>query len=150
MPWRIQRWTARRSVLTTASLRGRTPPPLACTWAGPQVVTAATAGAETVGHPGTITETDTGDPRARTTDAVLPRLGTGRGPDTGPGPGATLPVAITELLVGMFSNIQIFVKYLNSLYLTLASHILNVTVSNAFSTNILKGEYLFFLKNRFV
>ena len=35
-----------------------------------------------------------GDPRARTTDAVLPRLGTGRGPDTGPGPGATLPVSI--------------------------------------------------------
>ena len=35
-----------------------------------------------------------GDPRARTTDAVLPRLGTGRGPDTEPGPGATLPVSI--------------------------------------------------------
>ena len=39
-----------------------------------------------------------GGPRARTTDAGLPRPDTERGPDTGPGPGATLPVSIvTEL-----------------------------------------------------
>ena len=35
-----------------------------------------------------------GDPRAPTTDAGLPRPDTERGPDTGPGPGATLPVSI--------------------------------------------------------
>ena len=35
-----------------------------------------------------------GDPRAHTTDAGPPRPGTGRDPDTGPAPGATLPVSI--------------------------------------------------------
>jgi len=87
MRWLIQSWTGRRSEWTSVSPREPTPPHLESTWADPQAPVTGPVGTD-------ITGTDTaGGLPVRTDDGLLPH---GLDIATGPGPGVTLHVVITE------------------------------------------------------